>query len=807
MSKNLLIVESPAKARTIKKYLGPDFKIMASVGHVKDLPVKELGVDIENGFKPKYVTIKGKGKVLKALKDAGKGVDAVYLAPDPDREGEAIAWHIAKELKKGKFTIYRVLFNELTPKAIRAAVDSPLELNENKFESQQARRILDRLVGYQMSPLLWTRVKRGLSAGRVQSVAVKMICDREREIFAFESQEYWSLTAHLESKEPPSFKAKLARFENKKIDLKNEEQVKKIIAEAEGKDFRIEKVTKKKKKKNPLPPFITSLLQQEAHGKLRYTAKRTMSIAQALYEGMELGDRGQVGLITYMRTDSFHLSDDAVSQAREFIQQNFGQDYLPEKPNSFKSRKGAQEAHEAIRPTSAELTPDVVKDFLNKDQLSLYTLIWKRFISSQMTPAILDQTQADISAGKALFKAAGSVLVFKGCTALYQKVQNGSDDKKNGDAQLPLLEKDQILNLVKLDPVQHFTQPPPRYTEASLIKALEENGIGRPSTYAAILANISGRDYVSVEKRRFSPTELGFLVTDLLVGSFPDILNTSFTAQMENSLDKIEKGENSWISVMDDFYKSFQKDLENAKEGMKGEVPTEISCPKCDLPMVIKSGKNGVFLACTGYPECTSTSNFTRDDNGRILMEEIPEIGEDEEPCEKCGQPMVVKSGRFGPFLACSGYPECKNTRDLIKRDDDALNSVPVDIKCKECGARMLVKMSRAGQRFLACENYPECTHTESISTNVPCPNDSCEGMVVEKASRKGRKFYACNQYPECRFAMWDEPFDDVCPECGTRVLGVKRPKDESPFLACRKKGCGFKKSLPASEEKSEYIL
>jgi DNA topoisomerase-1 len=799
MSKNLLIVESPAKARTIKKYLGPDFKIMASVGHVKDLPVKKLGVDVEKNFKPEYITIKGKGKVLKALKDAGKGVDTVYLAPDPDREGEAIAWHIANEFKKSKKKIFRVLFNELTPTAIRLAVDSPQELNENKFESQQARRVLDRLVGYQLSPLLWTRVKRGLSAGRVQSVAVKMICDREREIHAFDSQEYWSLTAHLGSIEPPPFMAKLAKYENKKIDLKNEEQVTKIVSESEGKDFTVEKITKKQKKKNPPPPFITSMLQQEAHGKLRFTAKKTMSVAQNLYEGIELGDRGQEGLITYMRTDSFRLSDDALSQARDYIQQTFGEDYLPAKPNFFKSRKGAQEAHEAIRPTSTEFSPDEVKHFLSKDQLALYTLIWKRFVACQMSPAILDQTQAEIRAGKALFKAAGSVVVFKGFTTLYPKVSNGSEENKKGEAQLPPMEQDQLLNLIKLEPAQHFTQPPPRYTEATLIKALEENGIGRPSTYAAILANISGRDYVSVEKRRFKPTERGFLVTDLLVGSFPDILNMSFTAQMENNLDRIERGEVKWTRVLEDFYKSFQEDLERAKDGMKGEVPTDISCPKCSLPMVIKSGKNGVFLACTGYPECTSTSNFERDDNGKIVMEEIPEVGEDEEPCEKCGQPMVVKSGRFGPFLACSGYPECKNTRDLQSKGSTDLEPEPTDLECKVCGARMVVKRSRAGQRFLACEKYPECTHTESISTNIPCPNDGCEGMVVEKASKKGRKFYACNQYPECRFAMWDEPFNDVCPECGSHVLGVKRPKGEAPVLSCRKKGCGFKKPMPSS--------
>lgn len=799
MAKNLLIVESPAKARTIKKYLGPDFQIMASVGHVKDLPVKKLGVDIEKGFRPEYVTIKGKGAVLKALKDAAKKAEAVYLAPDPDREGEAIAWHIARELKIDKDKIYRVLFNELTPKAIRAAVGSPQQLNENKFESQQARRVLDRLVGYQLSPLLWTRVKRGLSAGRVQSVAVKMICEREREIHAFESREYWSLTAHLETKEPPPFTAKFVKYDGKKTDLENEAQVKGIISEVEKSDFVVGDIVKKQKKKNPPPPFITSLLQQEAHGKLRFTAKKTMSVAQNLYEGIELGDRGQVGLITYMRTDSFRLSNDALSDARDYIQKTFGKAYLPDKPNFFKSRKGAQEAHEAIRPTSTELSPNFVRPYLNKDQFSLYNMIWKRFIACQMNPAILDQTQASINAGKALFRAAGSVVVFMGFTALYQSESNNSEDNKNGEEQLPPLDKGQRLDLNKLDPRQHFTQPPPRYTEATLIKALEENGIGRPSTYAAILANISGRDYVSIEKRRFKPTELGFLVTDLLAEGFPDILNTSFTAQMEGDLDRIERGEVGWNKVMKDFYASFHKDLEKAEQEMKGEIPTDIQCPQCDRFMVIKSGKNGVFLACAGYPECKSTANFTRDDNGKITVEKAPEVDKDEKPCEKCGQPMAAKNGKFGPFLACSGYPECKNTRDMNSKDSNHQQAEPTDMNCKVCNGRMVVKRGHAGQRFLACENYPECTHTESFSSSVSCPNQDCQGMIVEKASKKGRMFYACNQYPKCRFALWDEPVDDVCPECEMRVLIIKRPKGDAPVFACRRKGCGFTKPMPES--------
>ena len=790
MPKNLLIIESPAKAKTIKKYLGPDFKIMASVGHLKDLPVSKLGVDTENNFKPEYVTIKGKGKILKGLKEAAKTTEAIYLAPDPDREGEAIAWHIAQELKKEGRKIFRVLFNELTAKAIREAISSPQPLNLDKFEAQQARRVLDRLVGYQISPILWTKVKRGLSAGRVQSVAVKMICDRERKIYAFESQEYWSLEAHLQSKNPPPFKAKFSRYEGKKVDLKNEKQTKKIISAVEGQDFTVSRVSRKKKKRNPPPPFITSLLQQEANRKLGFSAKKTMLIAQNLYEGLELGGKGQTGLITYMRTDSFRLSDEAVSQAREFIEQTYGKDYLPVKPNSYKSRKGAQEAHEAIRPTSADLDPKGVAPYLSKDQLSLYTLIWQRFISCQMNPAILDQTQVEIIAGKATFTASGSVVVFKGFTVLYQEAATNSDTNKNQEGQLPPLKKDQLLDLIKLEPAQHFTQPPPRFTEATLIKALEENGIGRPSTYAAILSNISGKEYVAFEKKRFKPTELGFLVTDLLIKGFPDILDTAFTAQMENNLDKIERGEVKWSNILKQFYDPFQKDMEKAKEEMKGEILTDIICEKCSKQMSIKSGRNGLFLACTGYPECKNTANFSRDEKGKIIMEAAPEVKENEGVCEKCGLPMVVKNGRFGAFLACSGYPECKNTRPMAETQ----TKETTDVKCKECGGGMVVKISRTGQKFLACNNYPKCTHTEPISMNISCPSEGCNGTLVERRSKKGRIFYACDQYPKCSFAMWNEPVDDVCPQCGSQVLGIKRRKGTEPILTCRNKECGFTK-------------
>ena len=796
MAKNLLIVESPAKARTIKKYLGPDFKVMASVGHLVDLPVQRVGVDLEDNFQPEYVTIKGKGKILRDLKKAGKEAQAIYLAPDPDREGEAIAWHIAQEVKGGDRKIFRVLFNELTAKAIREAVAFPQTLNRAKFESQQARRILDRLVGYLISPLLWTKVRGGLSAGRVQSVALKMICDREREIHAFESQEYWSLTAHLESEEPPPFEARLSRYDDKKIDLRTKEQTQKIISEVEDQAFKVGKVSRRKKRKNPPPPFITSLLQQEAYGRLGFPAKKTMSLAQNLYEGIDLGERGQIGLITYMRTDSFRLSDDAVSEVRDFISKTFGGDYLPTKPNRFKSRKGAQEAHEAIRPTSVGLDPKTLSPYLTRDQLALYSLIWKRFVSCQMKPAVLDQTIVEVVSGRATFTASGSVFLFKGFTAVYEEGSNNSEHEKNGEGRLPPLEEGRILKLIRLEPAQHFTQPPPRFSEAPLIKALEENGIGRPSTYATILANITGREYVSIEKRRFKPTELGFMITELLVKNFPDILDTAFTAQMETNLDKIERSEVQWTSVIEKFYEPFEKNLKKAQQEMRGEILTEIACSKCNRPMSIKSGRNGLFLACTGFPECKSTANFIRDDKGKIVPEPIPKLGSEEGACETCGRPMVVKKGKFGPFLACSGYPECKNTRAMGSKASKEIRTGLVQSKCNACGARMAVKVNRAGQRFLACENYPACTYTEPLSTEVPCPDKDCQGTLVERTSKKGRKFYGCNQYPRCRFAMWDEPFDDVCPKCGTRILGLKRREGVEPILVCRRKGCGFTKPL-----------
>lgn len=755
MAKNLLIVESPAKARTIGKYLGRDFKIMASVGHVKDLPKNRLGVDIKNDFKPEYVVIKGKGKILKEIKKEGKNSDAIYLAPDPDREGEAIAWHIAEELKNASGRIHRVLFNEITPRGIKEGLSAPRELDSFKYESQQARRILDRLVGYQISPLLWAKVKKGLSAGRVQSVALRMICEREKEIFSFTPSEYWSITAHLKSDTPPPFKARLIKFDSKKIELKTEKETKEILENIKSKRFVVQDIRVKQRTKSPSPPFITSTLQQEAYKRLGFSAKKTMTIAQNLYEGVEIGSEGLIGLITYMRTDSFRVSDDASNEAREFIEAQYGKEYLPQRSRRFKSPKTAQEAHEAIRPTSAFRTPENLQQYLTKDQYLLYTLIWKRFIASQMADAILQNTMVDISAGKAIFRATGTVVVFNGFTTLYDiEEAKKKDNDKRGDILPPSLKKNSVLELIKLEPKQHFTQPPPRYTEATLIKALEENGIGRPSTYATILGNIRQRDYVRLEKGRFRPTELGFLVTELLVENFPDILNVDFTAHMEESLDMIESGKRKWVDVLREFYSSFEKEIEKAKKEMKGEIETGLKCPECGNHLKIRAGKNGLFLGCSNFPDCKYTSNFTRDEKGNIIIEEKETSSQ--EKCEICGRDMVIKRGKFGPFLACTGFPECKNTRPLKTRESN--NEI-----------------------------------------NIQCPEKGCDGMIVPRKTKKGRLFYACNRYPECKFAMWYMPVDNSCPKCGTRVMGIKNSSKQGPILVCRNKECDFKQAFDPS--------
>jgi DNA topoisomerase-1 len=768
LSKSLVIVESPTKTRTLKKYLGANFDVAATVGHIKDLPVKELGICIEEDFKPTYNVIQGKEKVIRALKKAAGNTQDVYLAPDPDREGEAIAWHTAEVLKKKGRRFHRVLFHELTERAIRAAMEAPLQLDANKFESQQARRIVDRLVGYQISPVLWKKVQRGLSAGRVQSVAVRIICERERQIQAFEPKEYWSITAELEGDIPPLFSAKLTKKNGKAFAIPNEGVAKAVLDDLKKASFVVEKVIKKAQNRRPLPPFTTSKLQQDAIRKLRFSARKTMTVAQQLYEGLEMGPGEPVGLITYMRTDSTRIAREAVDEARQLIEGSFGADYVPPKPHTFKNKKKAQDAHEAIRPTSVFRRPSDVARFLSKDQMALYELIWKRFVASQMKSAIFDQTSMTISAGRYGFQASGSVMRFPGFMALYVSSNEGQNEKADKKT-LPPLTEHMTLKCHTLEPNQHFTQPPPRFSEASLVKELEENGIGRPSTYASILSTIRDKGYADLVKGYFRPTELGLIVNDLLIKGFPDIVDVDFTAQMEDNLDKIEEGMTDSKSVLEDFYRSFKENLERAEdqmESVKGNgLAVDQFCSECNRPMKIKIGKNGPFLACSGYPECSFTQNYTRDEKGKIVATQPQEDIPTEETCDKCGSAMVQKQGRFGPFLACSAYPKCKNTRSLNGNDK-----------------------------------------AKAEPTGVHCPEDGCSGELVSRRTRRGKPFFGCSRYPACSFAVWDEPVPQPCPKCGAAFLGKRTTKKDGLHLRCFDKKCRHKEPWTAenTDTKSE---
>ncbi len=678
MADSLVIVESPAKAKTIGKYLGKKYIVKASMGHVRDLPKSQLGVDVNNHFEPKYITVRGKGDILKELRDARKKVKRVYLAADPDREGEAIAWHLAHSLNLPMDEKCRVVFNEITKKAIKEAFKSPRQIDVNLVNAQQARRILDRLVGYKISPLLWKKVKKGLSAGRVQSIAVKLIIDREREIRNFQPEEYWTVTAHLLAENEP-FTAKFYGYDGKKTELKTKEDVDHLLAEIKGKRFTVSKVKESERKRQPAPPFITSTLQQEAARKLNFRAQKTMSIAQQLYEGVEIGKEGSVGLITYMRTDSTRISESAQEEAKEYIEQTFGSDYLPTEKRKHKKKSNAQDAHEAIRPTSAFRTPQSLKPYLTRDQLRLYKLIWERFIASQMASAILDAISADILAGKALFRATGSKIKFPGFMKVYVE---GNDDRKSlaeeDDKFLPPLSQGQLVKRKKIDPKQHFTQPPPRYTEARLVKTLEEKGIGRPSTYAPTLDTIQRRGYTRLEDKRFVPTELGEIVIQLMEEFFSDILNVEFTAHMEEKLDQIEEGQADWIQILDQFYAPFQERLTVAeKEMAEIEIADEVS----------------------------------------------------DEKCERCQSPLVYKYGRYGKFLACSAFPECRFTKAILQ------------------------------------------------STGVTCP--VCEqGEIVERKTKKNRLFYGCNRFPDCDFVSWDKPNPRPCPKCASLMVEKKKKKE-----------------------------
>ncbi len=745
----LLIVESPAKAKTINKFVGRRYVVKACMGHVRDLPKSRLGVDVENNFSPKYVVLKGKREIVKELKHDAARAEAVYLATDPDREGEAICWHLKEALKLPDAKVRRVTFNEITKKVVKDAVDNATNvINTKLVDAQQARRVLDRLVGYNLSPLLWTKVRRGLSAGRVQSVAVRLICDREELITAFVPKEYWSITAILSSKGGKPFEAKLAQLDGAKVEIATGEQVQAAITRIQAGPFVIRNVEKKEMRRHPTPPFITSTLQQEASKRYRFTAKRTMMIAQTLYEGVDLGQGSREGLITYMRTDSVRVSAEAQREARDVLAKLFGSDILPPEPPVYKGRSRAQDAHEAIRPSTASREPEEVKSFLTPDQDKLYRLVWQRFMASQSAPAVLDQTAVDIEAGAGVLRATGVVVKFSGFTSLYQEAREEHEAKPEEEQAggLPAgLTVGDSLDLQEIKPAQHFTQPPPRYTDALLVKSLEEDGIGRPSTYAPIISTILDRGYVERREGRFFPTELGQLVNKLLVQHFADIINVQFTAQMEERLDEIEAGNVGWVEVLRGFHAPFQADMEKARVEMRDvkkemEVVTDITCEKCGKPMIVRWGRHGKFLACSGYPECKNAKSYESDAAGNIIVKE-PEVTD--EKCEKCGSPMVIRSGRFGKFMACQNYPECKTTR-----------SIPLDFVCPRAG---------------------------------------CGGRLVTRRTRKGRMFYGCNKYPECNFVTWNAPVKEPCPKCQSPFLTERKLKMVR-HLVCPVEGCGYEK-------------
>jgi DNA topoisomerase I len=776
--KSLLVVESPAKARTIKKYLGSAFMVKASVGHVKDLPKSKLGVDPANDFEPSYVVIRSKEKVIEEIREAAKIADKVYLAPDPDREGEAIAFHIADEISDVNTNVVRVLINEITKRGVTEAIAHPTALNGQMYDAQQARRILDRLVGYQISPVLWDKVKRGLSAGRVQSVAVRIVVERDRAIAAFNPVEYWTVEIDCQADAPPPFAARVVKWGDEKAELTHGAIAEEVAAEIRSKDIVVAKVERKERKKNPAAPFITSRLQQEAARKLRFTAKKTMAVAQRLYEGMDLGEEGPVGLITYMRTDSTRLSDQAITEVREYIGARYGADYLPAEPNVYKQAKSAQGAHEAIRPTSMKYDPDMLRKLLiapltgletegvkgvnvhekledYEDAIRLYTLIWNRFVACQMIPAVYDQTSVDLVAGRAGLRASGQVLKVAGFTRIF--LESDEEDASTGeDKVLPPLVEGELVRALSVRPEQHFTQPPPRFTEASLVKELEENGIGRPSTYASILSTVQDRGYVEKREGRFFPTELGTIVNDLLVKAFPDILNVDFTREMEERLDKVEEGADDWVKVLRGFYDPFQVDLARASEEMRD-----------------------------------------------VKREEIPT----DFVCEVSGDPMVVKWGRNGSFLACKGYPECKNTKEFLRLPDGSikiLEEKKVDQRCPTCGSEMKIKRGRFGE-FVACTKYPECVTTMPISVGVNCPREGCGGYLTAKRSRRNKIFYGCSNYSKtkCDFVTWDLPIPEPCPQCQAPFL-VKKELKSGTTIRCIADGCGYSRRQADANEEPE---
>ena len=874
MAKSLVIVESPAKAKTINKYLGRDYTVKASIGHVMDLPRKTIGIRLPDEgtkkrkgaksrksgkaaektpknpitlddpkiFEPTLLIIPGKGKVVNDLRKSANSADVVYLAADPDREGEAISHHLALVLSKpARFTedevsngqsgkaaeqeepkpkgkgkrnrdevsippidskkIFRVSFNEITPKAIRAAFEKPRAVDSNLVDAQQARRVLDRIVGYKVSPLLWNKVRRGLSAGRVQTVALRLIVEREQEIRAFVPKEYWTIHAMLDAGEPPIYEARLSKYEGEDIEVSNQETADKIVAAVNKEKWLVAGIAQKEKKRNPPPPFTTSKLQQAAYNRLRFTAKRTMALAQRLYEGVDLGEEGSVALITYIRTDSVNVSSDALAQVRELIPQRFGSDYLPEKPNYYKSKKDAQEAHEAIRPTDVSRAPESVRKYLDDHLFKLYQLIWQRFVASQMLPAILDQTTIDISAGAYTFRATGSVQKFDGYLRVYQSpaaLADREEDEKAEEGEgraLPRVTEGQTLRLDQIRPEQHFTEPPPRYTEATLVKDLEEKGIGRPSTYASIISTIVEREYVNKHQGRFTPTMLGERVSGLLVKAFDDVFDITFTARLEEELDEIEEGKLPWRDSVREFWEKFVVDLAKAGEEMvsyKIGIPTGRKCEKCGQGELLERiSRHGFFLGCSRYPDCD------------FIQDLAPELGDESEDktefCENCGREMTLKRGRFGAFLACSGYPECKTTRRLVEGTRTARQpDVPLGEKCPDDGGELLKRHGRFGE-FIGCSNYPKCKYTRPITLGIKCPKCG-EGEFVRRGSAgkrgRARVFYGCSRYPDCDFTTPHEPINEPCPKCGAPFIVEKRTK-QGNIRACLRENCDWEGPAP----------
>ena len=785
MSEILLIVESPAKAKAIQKYLGTGYMVKACMGHVRDLPENKLAVNVEKDFTPTFVILPKKKSVVAELHSAAQHAEAILLAADPDREGEAICYHLAEILKDTGKPVERVLLHEITSAAVKEAVAKPGEVDPRKVNAQMARRIIDRLVGYQISPLLWDKVKKGLSAGRVQTVALRIINEREDAIRAFVREEYWTLTARLEGEARRPFEARLTQWKGQKAEIHNHSEAEAVLAELAGRPWTVSRVEKKTQKRSPLPPFITSKLQQEAARLLKFPVKKTMSLAQKLYEGVDLADGETAGLITYMRTDSTRVSPQAIEAARAYVEGAFGSNSLPPKARHYAPAKASQDAHEAIRPTDVQRTPDTVKPFLSRDEFSLYRLIWRRFVACQMADALFDATRVQVACSHGLFSASGSVCTFQGFLAAYEAEEESPDNGKNS---LPPLRDSEPLTLHELKPEQKFTEPPARYTEASLVKALEDDGIGRPSTYAQIISTIQERDYVVKEGGFLLPTDLGKLVGEILVKHFPALFDIGYTAKLEEHLDKLENGQEDRLALLKRFWKDFSKEMEAAKDSMadlrKEGQPTDEKCEKCGKPMLIRMGRFGRFLACSGYPECKST---------RPMPDEKPlQVPEEAKTCEKCGSPMKVRQGRFGTFLACERYPECRNTKKLMKGKEGTVVVAKDELleeKCPECANPLVKKQGRYGA-FVACSNYPKCTYIQKEGgPQVPCPK--CDKPLARRFTKRRKPFYGCTGYPACDFISWDKPVQGPCPKCKSPYLVEKR-KGEQVVKMCPSKECGY---------------